>query len=202
MTLGIIQARMGSTRFPGKVMAKICGIPLLSLIVQRCQRSKLVDEWVVATTLERRDDVLCELGVPFFRGPTENVLARFYLCAMWRNLKKSDIIVRVTADDPLRDPMLIDDCVRALLRDDSLGYYTNNPPIGSEAFSMRALNYAYHRATTDFEKEHVTPRMQREKVDQVTLTIDTPDDLKRIEMLIGSRDPVTIDYRELMSETT
>ena len=90
-------------------MAKICGIPLLSLIVQRCQRSKLVDEWVVATTLERRDDVLCELGVPFFRGPTENVLARFYLCAMWRNLKKSDIIVRVTADDPLRDPMLIDD---------------------------------------------------------------------------------------------
>ena len=198
MTLGIIQARMGSTRFPGKVMAKICGIPLLSLIVQRCQRSKLVDEWVVATTLERRDDVLCELGVPFFRGPTENVLARFYLCAMWRNLKKSDIIVRVTADDPLRDPMLIDDCVRALLTDDSLGYYTNNPPIGSEAFSMRELDYVYHGATTYFDKEHVTPWMQRR---QIALTIDTLDDLERIEKLIGNRDPVTVDYRELISET-
>ena len=100
MTLGIIQARMGSARFPGKVMAKICGIPLLSLVIQRCQRSKLVDEWVVATTQEQRDDVLCELGMPFFRGPTENVLARFYFCARSRNLELNDIIVRVTADDP------------------------------------------------------------------------------------------------------
>ena len=97
---------------------------------------------------------------------------------------------------------MIDDCVCHLVRS-NLGYWNNFfiSGVGSEAFRMSMLYEAYHAATTEYDKEHVTPWMQRYQTWEISLTIDHPDDLECIEKLIGDRDPVTVDYRELIDET-
>ncbi len=227
MILGIIQARMGSTRFPGKVLALVCGIPLIDLVLCRVIKSKLVNEWVIATTKEKRDDVLDRgyMSQPdgghcrrrAFHGPTENVLARFYLCAREHHLEPADIIVRVTADDPLKDPKLIDQVVGELLQDSALDYCSNTIkptyPLGLdvEAFRFRALERAYWEARSDYDLEHVTPYIQRntdlfnvsnitngEDLHHVRWTIDTTADLLRMNGLLAGHDPVTVNWRALV----
>ena len=102
MLAAIIQARMGSTRLPGKTLAKIGGKPLLQLLVERVQASSLIDEVIIATTLKSQDDVLAELGqklgVKCFRGSEEDVLDRVYQAA---NQYGAEHIARVTPDCPL-----------------------------------------------------------------------------------------------------
>jgi spore coat polysaccharide biosynthesis protein SpsF len=166
MILAIVQARMGSTRLPNKAMFKIKGIPVIEHVVRRVMGSKFIDKIVVATTMNRSDDVLEKYikaklkGCDVFRGSEENVLERFYLCA---KRYKPEIIVRITADDPLKDPEIIDEAIKLIQKDGSIDYCSNTlkpsypEGLDVEVFRFSALEKAYKEAKLDSEKEHVTP---------------------------------------------
>ncbi|MGB8013856.1 MAG: aminotransferase class III-fold pyridoxal phosphate-dependent enzyme [Terriglobales bacterium] len=167
--VAIIQARMGSTRLPGKSLAEIEGRPMLWHVVQRVKRATLVDRVVVATSLAPADDAIenmCrENDVRCYRGSENDVLDRFYGAA--RGEKASEV-VRITADCPLIDPEVIDRVVRRFQRGD-LDYASNamvrSYPDGldTEIFSFAALERAWHEAGKASEREHVTPYLRSDK---------------------------------------
>ncbi len=163
-TVAIIQARMGSTRLPGKVLKEIVGKPILWHIIARVQQSTQIDEVVIATTNNKEDDelqkFLINTGVSFFRGSEDNVLERYYLAA-----KKygATAIVRLTGDNPLVDPIIIDDTIR-FFHNNSFRYVSDEKRtlplgLGCEVFSFELLEEAYINASEGYEKEHVTPYM-------------------------------------------
>lgn len=163
--LGIIQARLGSTRLPGKVLSDIAGRPMLARILERVAAARTVNEIVVATTDLDEDVGLCQFVLnstkwPVFRGAALDVLDRFYRCAQ---LHKGDIIVRITADDPLKDAGIIDHAVNLLLANPELDYCSNTleptfpEGLDIEVFRFAALERAHAKATLPSEREHVTP---------------------------------------------
>jgi glutamate-1-semialdehyde aminotransferase/spore coat polysaccharide biosynthesis protein SpsF (cytidylyltransferase family)/predicted dehydrogenase len=168
-TVAIIQARMGSSRLPGKSMAEIEGRPMLWHVVQRVKRASLVDRVVVATSTNRADDAIAGMclqeGIPCHRGSENDVLDRFYGAA---RAEKAAWVVRITADCPLIDPEVIDRVVRRFQRGD-LDYASNamvrSYPDGldTEVFSFSALERAWHEAAKTSEREHVTPYLRSEK---------------------------------------
>jgi len=111
--VGIVQARMGSTRLPAKAMMTLGNMPIIELVLRRLQNSKNLDELILATTENKEDDVLCavakRLGVKYFRGPGDDVLKRFVLAA---EKYGADIVVRVCADNPLVTPEEVDRIVK------------------------------------------------------------------------------------------
>ncbi len=163
MNLAIIQARMGSTRLPGKILLPLCGKPMLQRIIERVRAATTIDRVIVATTTENLDDPvekLCsQLGVFCFRGKVDDVLDRYYNAAM---LFSPDNVIRITADCPLIDPNVIDLVIRTHIK---LGYdYTSNTimetyPDGLdvEVFSFSVLEKAWGNAQMLSEREHVTP---------------------------------------------
>lgn len=164
MILGILQARMSSSRLPGKVLKEILGKPMLAHQISRVQRASMLDKLVVATSTDSSDDAieaLCQkANVECFRGSLDNVLERFYACATHYN---ADVIVRLTGDNPLADPDVIDGTITYFVNN-SFDYVTNagkEPtfPNGLEAevFTSRALQTACENASLPSEKEHVTP---------------------------------------------
>ena len=164
-TIAIIQARMSSTRLPGKVLLGLGGKPMLQNIIERAGRAGAVDLLVTATSTEPDDDAvaaLCEsIGSDVFRGELSNVLSRFYHCAKRYGLKT---VVRLTADNALIDPGIIDE---AILRyhAESVDYlhYREGLPLGMcvEVFSFAALEQAFREATNPECLEHVTPYLYR-----------------------------------------
>jgi len=204
-TVAVVQARMGSTRFPGKVLADLDGRPLLAHVVGRVQRSRCVDQVVVATSTSDDDDAVAalaqSLGAAVVRGPEDDVLSRFVIA--WR-AHRADIVVRVTADCPLLDPRMIDRVVRALLR--SGADYAGNvtPPTypdgyDVEAFTAACLARMDAEATLPYEREHVTPRARehpddyrptavrcRRDLSALRLTVDVPADLRRIAAILAA----------------
>ena len=168
-TVAIIQARMGSSRLPGKSMAEIEGRPMLWHVVQRVKRASMVDRVVVATSANPSDDAIADMckhdGIPCYRGSENDVLDRFYGAA---RAEKAAWVVRITADCPLIDPEVIDRVVRRFQRGD-LDYASNamvrSYPDGldTEVFSFSALERAWHEATKTSEREHVTPYLRSEK---------------------------------------
>jgi glutamate-1-semialdehyde aminotransferase/spore coat polysaccharide biosynthesis protein SpsF (cytidylyltransferase family)/predicted dehydrogenase len=167
--VAIIQARMGSSRLPGKSLADIEGRPMLVRVIERAKRARLVDRVVVATTTAPVDDViekLCrENDVRCYRGSENDVLDRFYAAA---RAEKASQIVRITADCPLIDPEVIDRVVKRFQRGD-VDYASNamvrSYPDGldTEVFSFSALERAWHEARKTSEREHVTPYLRSEK---------------------------------------
>ena len=163
-TIAIVQARMGSTRLPGKVLADIHGKPLLGRLLDRLHEIKLLDEVVVATTINKEDDFLVEWllfnNVKFFRGSETDVLNRYYQCAKQFG---ADIIVRVTADDPLKDPRIIEQAIMLCLDSQEIDYASNTlqptypEGLDIEVFRMRALIRANTEAELQSDREHVTP---------------------------------------------
>jgi len=163
----IIQARTGSTRFPSKVFAPLADKPLLWHIVNRLTFSKQINEIIVATTTSENDNVIedwaLQNGMNIFRGSEEDVLARYYEAAKFF---KADIIVRVTADDPFKDPEIID-AVIEILKSEKLDFaYNNNPPsfpegLDTEVFTFEAIEKAFLNAKDNFEREHVTQYFYR-----------------------------------------
>jgi spore coat polysaccharide biosynthesis protein SpsF len=161
--VGIVQARMGSTRLPGKSMASIAGKPLLQRVVERCRASRSMHELWVATTTEGEDEAivrLCQqIEVLVLRGSVDDVLDRYYRTAL---ASGADVIVRITADDPFKDPQVIDQIVCRLL-DDGLDYGSNTVEptypegLDIEAFTFAALTTAWREARLSSEREHVTP---------------------------------------------
>lgn len=158
----IIQARMGSTRLPGKVLKKISGKTILYYVVERIKKSKLIDGIVIATTTNSNDDVIVKeaenLKVDYFRGSEDDVLSRYYFASKKFN---ADIIIRITSDCPLIDPTIIDTVI--IKHIESKADYTANTiertyPRGFdvEIFNMNILNETYKNATEKYQREHVT----------------------------------------------
>lgn len=190
----IIQARMSSTRLPGKVVKRLPnGLSVIENIIMRVATIPELDEIIVASPEVDRDSQLyrCVLqnGTKFFGGDSEDVLSRYYHCAKENQL---DIILRVTADDPFREPAVESAALQALLYDDTIDYVkTIGLPEGvnTEAFRMVALEKAYHGAKLQSEREHVTPYIWKNaqmfrckqldyvsKLEKCRLTLDLPED--------------------------
>ena len=113
----IIQARMGSTRLPEKVMKNLQGKTVLEHVIERVTQSKLIDEIIIATTTHERDAVIeseaLRCGVKAFRGSEDDVLSRYYYAAKENNL---DVVVRITSDCPLIDPIVLDEIINFYLK--------------------------------------------------------------------------------------
>jgi len=194
--VAIIQARMGSTRLPGKVLKDLSGDTVLARVVSRVRRFQTLDNVVVATSTHAADDVVVrecrrlECGV--FRGSEQDVLDR-YCCAARE--AQADIIVRITSDCPLIDPEVSDRTIRAFL--DVQPDYASNVmmrtyPRGldTEVMQFVALERAVQEATESYEREHVTPYLYEhpetfkllsvtgeKDYSQYRWTLDTPEDL-------------------------
>lgn len=199
-TVAIIQARMSSSRLPGKVLKPSYGRTMLERMVERVKLAQTLDDVVVATTTDPSDEQIerfCNKnGIKVFRGNLQDVLDRYYQAA---KVYKADIIVRLTGDCPLIDPVLIDEVVRDLVEkkvDFSCNRlpppFTRTYPIGLdvEACTFSALETAWKNAVEKHEREHVLPYLYdvpgRFKVSQLNYvedlgalrwTLDTPEDL-------------------------
>ena len=160
--VAIVQARIGSTRLPGKVMKKIVGKPMIEILLSRLSKSKELDEIVVTTSKSSENDKLQlnieSLGYRCTRGSEKNVLSRY------KDTAKSvgaDIIVRITGDCPLVDPAIVDKCVRNFKKSD-VDYFSNTYPrtypdgLDVAVISYSALERADAEAKSDFDREHVT----------------------------------------------
>lgn len=184
MIAAIVQARLGSRRLPGKTLADICGRPLLFHVIERIRPSRWVEEIVVATTDAREDrpvlDLARQCGAVGFAGSADDVLDRYYRAA---RAVSADIVLRVTADDPFRDPVLMDRVVEALQTDDALDYAATDSSYpegaGCEAFTFRALEKAWRRAHLPSEREHVTPFLRKHPERFKPATIAGDSDLSR-----------------------
>ena len=166
----IIQARMGSTRLPGKVMELLDDEnPSLYYTINQLKNSLNVDKIIVATTKLNEDDVIEKISknnrINYFRGSSENVLERFYKCAKKFQL---ETIVRITADCPLIDPKVVDSIIQ-IFNSGKYDYVHNMEPrtfpdgLETEVFSFKILEKAYKNAKLPSEKEHVTPYFRNNK---------------------------------------
>lgn len=169
MIAAIIQARMSSTRFPKKVFTQICGKPLLWHIVNRLRFSKKIDNILIATSLNPKDEKIEDWalanGIACYRGDENNVLDRYYHAAKSIN---ASIIARITSDDPFKDPVIIDNVINLLQENDLDFACNNNPPtfpegLDTEIFTFSALEKAYKESMDSFEQEHVTQYFYRHK---------------------------------------
>jgi spore coat polysaccharide biosynthesis protein SpsF len=217
--VAIIQARMGSTRLPGKVLKDIEGETMLARVVNRVRRSRLIDELLVATTDERSDDVVvkeCQrCAVAVFRGSEKDVLDRYFRAAQ---LAKADIVVRITSDCPLIDPEIADKVVEAFL--ESRPEYASNTlartyPRGldTEVITLSALGRAWQDARTTPQRTHVTPYIYEHpalfQLLSVTgdadhsghrWTVDTHEDLELIRAIYARlRDNPAFVWRDVLA---
>ena len=160
---------MTSSRLPGKVLLDIEGKKMLHRVVERVSASSFINKIIVATTLDSEDDeiekfVINNLNCEIFRGSVNDVLGRFYKCA-----KKycADLVIRVTADDPLKDPQIIDKAVKIMINDSNLDYCSNTieptypEGLDIEVIRFSSLEKAFYGSVLDSEREHVTPFIWR-----------------------------------------
>jgi len=209
----IIQARIGSQRLPGKVLKNIDGKTILEILIKRIQACDL--PIIVATTVNKKDDILVEklnaLNIQFFRGNEEDVLSRFYECALEN---KFETIIRLTADNPFVDAKLIKKVTSGFISENNENLYmsTGMYPIGIavEIFSFRSLADAFFNATNPKEREHVTPFIINKKdivkrqinyksdKEHYRLSIDTIEDFKLVEELIGHYNAENLTIDELI----
>ena len=198
--VAIVQARMGSTRLPGKVLLDIAGRPMLTRVMQRLDSATRLDARVVATSHLTQDDPIAELcqrqRLRCFRGEPHDLLDRYYRAA---REQQAGVVVRVTADCPLIDPDLVDQTVQAFQQANPPVDFAANRlplrrtyPIGldTEVCSMAALEQAWGQATEPHQREHVMPFFyeqperfrtllldHEEDLGDLRWTVDTPEDL-------------------------
>lgn len=204
-TVAIVQARMGSMRLPGKVLADVCGVPMIARQVARLRMCRWLDEIVVAIPMSSSDDELAQLcfssGWATYRGSEHDVLGRYLGAA---EAVDADLVVRVTGDCPLVDPMVIDDCIQ-LFRSSDFDFVSNNllptwpHGLDCEVMSRGTLAIADNRARSGFDREHVTPWITRAQdggtvfrlgnlpsprdLSHYRLTVDYPEDLTVIRAI-------------------
>lgn len=204
----IIQARMGSSRLPGKVLAELNGVSVLKRVVNAAQAIPHLHDIIVATTDQTQDNVIeswCkDHHVRCYRGSEQNVLERYYEAAQKLELKRGDMVMRLTADCPLLDPQVCGEVLSMAIRTGA--DYANN--IGSprmwpdgldcEVFTFEALEKSFNEAQSDLHKEHVTLYIRQNPklfeclsmscpvggIGDYRWTLDTADDLKHIRALM------------------
>ncbi len=218
--VAIIQARMGSTRLPGKVLKDIAGKPMLEHVVSRTSQVKTLDTVVVATTTRPADDVivlLCqERGWSFSRGSEEDVLDRYYQAAL---AFKADVIVRITSDCPLIDPEIIAKVVNQFLSYHDETAYVSNSLIRTfprgldvEVMGFNALEKAWQEDHNPVWREHVTPYIYRHpekfKIHNVTndrdysymrWTVDTMEDLTFVRRIYDHFQNEGFNWRDVIN---
>lgn len=225
--VAVVQARMSSSRLPGKVLAEIGGTPAIDRLIARLARARELAGIVVATSTDPSDDAIATtveaLGVPVVRGPLGDVLGRYRLAA---ERHPCDAVVRITADCPFIDPAVVDAVVRSW-RESDVAYAANclDPrtfPTGldTEVVSRDALEAAAAEATAPAEREHVTPylrerpgrfghaRVERSpSAGHVRIVLDTPEDLAflrslaaRVSLYAGMQELLAAIDRALAAE--
>ncbi|WP_336246401.1 glycosyltransferase family protein [Sporosarcina cyprini] len=203
--MAIIQARMTSTRLPGKVMRAVMGKPLLEYQLEQVSQSRFIDQIVVATTRNSIDDIIVEqcnkLNIPTYRGSEDDVLARYFEAA---ERYKADIVVRLTSDCPLIDPEIIDQVISEYVRVKGKVDYISNTlkrtfPRGmdTEVFTFKALKTANEKAILTRDREHVSSYLyshpdkfrlagieSTEDYSKYRLTVDTIEDFNLIQLIL------------------
>lgn len=223
-TLLITQARIGSSRFPQKILQKWQDKELLTLHLQRAAKARGIDHFSVATTFETGVEKIQELArenhFDCAQGDLHDVLDRFYQCAL---PYRPDTIIRLTSDCPLIDPLIIEEALE-LFQGQDLDYLCNTlPPTfpdgqDVEVFSFSALERAHKEAEKKYQREHVTPYIwensnlkesslfkasalsnAQDKSD-LRMTVDTPEDFEVISKLLDIRGPYATwrDYAEVL----
>jgi len=201
--VAIIQARMGSSRLPGKVLKEAAGHPLLWHLIYRLKKAKTLDDIVLATSQLEEDRILLEKaeewGIKTFAGSAEDLLDRYYRAAHEYN---ADVVVRITADCPLIDPKIVDRVVSEFLK---LGNYaavgtddTFPDGLDTTAYSFAAIKQAWRQARLPSEREHVGPYIQNHpelfktkaisftpKSGHLRWTVDEEADLELVREIFG-----------------
>lgn len=213
MILAVLQARVSSTRLPGKVLKPILGQPMIMRQIERVMRSRLIDRLVVATSKERTDDALeqaCAMhDVNCFRGSLDDVLERFYQASATYN---PEYVVRLTGDCPLADPEIID-LVITHCREGGYDYVSSalEPTfpdgLDAEVFRFTALMTAWREASLPSQREHVTPFIYQnperfrigsikgsEDLSHLRWTVDEPADFDLITRIYETLYPVNSDF--------
>jgi len=218
--VAIIQARMSSTRLPGKVLMDIAGMPMLARSVRRLSRAKSLSEVVVATTIEKSDDPIveqCEInGWKYFRGSQEDVLDRYHSAAA---LFKADSVVRITSDCPLIDPGVVDAVLDEYFKwEGDVDYLSNMIPrrtyprgLDTEVFTFDALDLAWKQDTDPSLREHVTQYILRHPeifrirgimndIDYSSMrwTVDTPEDLRFVRTVLENFQNDQFTWKEIV----
>ncbi len=202
----IVQARMGSTRLPGKSMTKIAGKPMLGIIIERLTACKKLDTIIVATSTARNDNKISNYckkkGIKVYKGSENNVLKRYYDCAKKHEL---DVVIRVTGDCPLIDSKTVDQTVEKFLKEkfdyvSNIALRTFPRGLDVEVFSFKILEKTVKEAKSKFDKEHVTHYIYanpkkfkmgyvkaRKKLfrPELRFCVDTKKDLKLMETIFS-----------------
>jgi len=204
MITAIIQARVGSSRLPGKTMKDILGKPMLWHMIKRLEKSKFIQKIVIATTDKESDKAILklarELGIDSYAGSEEDVLDRYYQAATKFGV---DIIARITADCPLMDPHVVDRVIQRYLTGDC-DYAANTlkltypDGLDVEVFSYMALEKAWKEARWASEREHVTPYIRKNpdkfrlanvenevNLSHLRWTVDEAKDLEFVRQVYG-----------------
>ena len=206
MILGVLQARMSSSRLPGKVLAEVAGMPMLGRQVERLRRSRRLDELVLATSDQASDDAVADyaarLDLTVVRGDLEDVLGRFGLAL--DAYPEARTVVRMTADCPLTDWRVLDaliDLYTASGADYANNTATRTFPHGLDVEVMKAsvLRLAAQEATSPHDREHVTPFLynsggrfrtqvltQAPSLAHLRWTVDHPEDLDFVRHVYGT----------------
>ncbi len=196
----IIQARMGSTRLPNKILLKYKKFTPLEILIGRLRKSKKIDEIYIATTKRNEDQKIINFcksnSIKYFRGATNNVLSRYYFTSKKFNISN---VIRITSDCPLVDYRTIDDMIETF-KQKKINYYANTYPLPTtfpdgmdiEIFTKKTLSETYREAKLPSEKEHVTPYMYKNKRFK-TLKKDNRNDLSNFRFCIDYKE----DYKLL-----
>lgn len=212
MVFAIIQARMNSSRLPGKVILDIHGVPELVHVVRRVQKAKHIDKILLATTNDKIDDVIehccSKYNILCYRGSEDDVLDRYFRAASNFDATDEDYIIRITADCPFIDAEVVDMVVDAALK--SKRDYVSNTikptfPDGLdvEVFTYKALTIAWQNATLKSEREHVTPYLHKHPEIFSVLNIENTTDYSSLRWTLDEKEDfeVTLSvYNELYCE--
>ncbi|TGK09962.1 acylneuraminate cytidylyltransferase [Leptospira fletcheri] len=215
-TAFIVQARMTSTRLPGKILKKVIDKTLLEYQIERLQRVRLVDGIIIATTTNESDQPvvdLCErMNIPYYRGSESDVLSRYYEAATQFGVEN---IIRVTSDCPIIDPEILSEIVQSyfMYQKSGVDYVSNTLersfPRGMDAeiFSYKTLSAAHRAAFDPSDREHVTPYIYKNpslfslrsvinSIDESSfrLTVDTQEDYELIKIIIETLYPENPEF--------
>ena len=216
--VAIVQARMGSTRLPNKVMKPISGIPMIELLLDRLAKAKEVDQIIVATSIDERNIPLVthvrKLGYACEQGSENDVLDRYMNAA---KAHQADVVVRITGDCPVVDPELVDEVIRGF-KAANVDYFSNvDPPtypdgLDIEVFTFNALDRANIETKDPFDREHVTPYLRKlgkyktevmqhsEDLSALRWTVDESADFEVIEKLFRYFHPkIDFTWRDILA---
>lgn len=205
--VAIIQARMGSTRLPNKVMKPIGGAPMIEVLLARLAGAEQISEIMVATSVDSRNQPLADhvdaLGYKCYRGSEDDVLDRYLQAA--RSVS-ADVLVRITGDCPLVDPALVDEVIRQF-RGANVDYFSNIAPptfpdgLDIEVFTLAALEKAAQETSKSYDHEHVTPYLREsgrftqagmqnsEDLSVLRWTVDEPEDYDVVTKIFAHFSP-------------